>query len=174
MGHTLPRTAVIPFACPGRRRTLLSNGKLSACRGVYVAHCQRKLAPRAASSDVSAGIFPAGKKQAKVRIPAIHLSLTTDEILHNDIVESVDAYIAAGASALIIRDPSSGGGDLFKAAARLKEVVRGRMPILLEDRTDIVSATQVDGVVLTERGACPSWRWSTRRQRTCQCTPFPV
>lgn len=155
MGHTQPRTTATTFACPGRRGSFVRQVKYKKNSRLCAGPRPTRLALRAtASSDVSTGIFPAGKKQAKVRIPAIHISLTTDAVLESDISGSIDSYIRAGATAIIMRDPSSGGGDLFKAAARLKDIVRGRIPVLLEDRTDIVSATQVDGVLLTARGAC--------------------
>lgn len=161
MGHLLQRTPVTPFACSRGR------GVTHVCRGSYYARVSlpsvaqhRDFTCAAASSDVSAGIFPAGKKQAKVKIPALHLNLTTDAILSSDVADSVDCHLGAGTTAIVVRDPSAGGADLFNAAAKVKEIVRGRVPVLLEDRTDIVSAAQVDGVVLTERGV------SRRRQRT--------
>eukprot|EP00892_Ulva_mutabilis_P005497 jgi/Ulvmu1/3319/UM155_0002.1 len=152
MGSTRLQTNLSWLACSGRRSPVIRNGHFRNCG--LAAGLRHSITPlrATASSDVSAGIFPAGKKQAKVRIPAIHVNLTTDAILDSNAADSVESYVRGGASAIIVRDPSSGGGDLFKAAAKLKDIVRGRIPVLLEDRTDIVSATQVDGVVLTERG----------------------
>jgi Thiamine monophosphate synthase len=106
-----------------------------------------------ATSDVSAGIFPAGRKQAKVQLPAIFVCVSSQEALMPGLAEHVDACIQAGATALVVRDSATGGADLFKATAQLKDVVRGRVAVLLEDRTDIVAATQADGVVLTQQGA---------------------
>lgn len=153
MGHTLHRPPVTPFACSIRCVTKPARyGRYNCGPDICRLGQRRSLSCAAASSDVSPGIFPAGKKQAKVRIPALHLNLTTDAILSSDVADSVDSHISAGTTAVIVRDPSASGADLFKAAAKVKEIVRGRIPVLLEDRTDIVSATQVDGVVLTERG----------------------
>ena len=65
----------------------------------------------------------------------------------------MEKCISAGATALVVRDSSTGGADLFKATVQLKGAVRSRVAVLLEDRTDIVSATDADGVVLTSQGA---------------------
>lgn len=164
MGHLLQRTPVTPFACRrGRESKHTCHGSCHA--GILrLSQAQRRnLTCAAASSDVSAGIFPAGKKQAKVKIPALHLNLTTDTILSSDVASYVDSHLGAGTTAIVVRDPSAGGADLFKAAAKVKEIVRGRVPVLLEDRTDIVSATQVDGVVLTERGVSHRLHRSNRK-----------
>lgn len=155
----LQRAPVTPSACSSLRGIKLL--RYTGCRACLKCNSssQRRSRPcAAASSDVSAGIFPAGKKQAKVRIPALHVNLTTQYILSADVADSVDHCLSAGTTAIIVRDASASGADLFKAAAKVKEVVRGRVPVLLEDRTDIVAATQVDGVVLTERGMSPSAR----------------
>ena len=107
----------------------------------------------ATNSDVSKGIFPAGKKQAKVQLPALFVVVTSQEALLPDLPARVEKCISAGATALVVRDSSTGGADLFKATAQLKGAVRSRVAVLLEDRTDIVSATDADGVVLTSQGA---------------------
>jgi thiamine monophosphate synthase len=107
----------------------------------------------ATKSDVSTGIFPAGKKQAKVQLPALFVVVNSQEALLPDLPQLVEKCVSAGASALVVRDSSTGGADLFKATAQLKDVVRGRVAVLLEDRTDIVAATEIDGVVLTSQGA---------------------
>ena len=49
----------------------------------------------------------------------------------------------------------SGGAELYEAAVLLKEVLRGRGILLIEDRTDIVGAAEADGVVLSRQGECP-------------------
>lgn len=37
----------------------------------------------------------------------------------------------------------------------LKDVLRGRAILLIEDRTDIVGAAEADGVILSRQGECP-------------------
>lgn len=72
---------------------------------------------------------------------------------------AVDAATAAGATAVILveGDPSGGstGGAaaLYEAAVKLRELLRGRAALLLEDRTDIAMAAGAEGVVLTDAGA---------------------
>ena len=116
--------------------------------------CLRGLPVAATNSDVSMGIFPAGKKQAKVQLPALFVVVTSQEALLPDLPARVEKCISAGATAMVVRDSSTGGADLFKATAQLKDAVRNRVAVLLEDRTDIVSATDAAGVVLTSQGAC--------------------
>ena len=68
---------------------------------------------------------------------------------------------------------AAGGAELYDAACRLREALRGRAILLIEDRTDIVDAAEADGVVLSQRGvpehdvvflqcACP-WGHLNRR-----------
>ena len=49
---------------------------------------------------------------------------------------------------------AAGGAELYDAACQLREALRGRAILLIEDRTDIVDAAEADGVVLSQRGAC--------------------
>lgn len=46
----------------------------------------------------------------------------------------------------------SGGAQLYEAAIRLKEALRGRAALFVVDRTDIVDAAEADGVLLSPRG----------------------
>ena len=46
----------------------------------------------------------------------------------------------------------TGGAELYEAAVLLKEVLRGRGILLIEERTDIVGAAEADGVVLSRQG----------------------
>ena len=60
-------------------------------------------------------------------------------------------------------DPDGGGsgGQLYEAACRVREALRGRAALLVVDRTDIVDAAEADGVLLSPKGAAaPSF--STR------------
>ena len=52
-------------------------------------------------------------------------------------------------------DPNSGGsgGELYEAACRVREALRGRAALLIVDRTDIVDAAEADGVLLSPKGA---------------------
>jgi len=57
----------------------------------------------------------------------------------------------------------AGGAELYTAACQLREALRGRALLLVEDRTDIAEAAEADGVVLSQRGAC------ARRRRAPGC-----
>lgn len=155
MGTVVHAKAAIAGPCPRptarastRCRSLVSR------RGVRAIRQPRFHSPAvtATKSDVSTGIFPAGKQQAKVQLPAVFVVLTSQEALAPELSQLVEKCISAGATALIVRDSSTGGADLFNATAQVKEAVRGRVAILVEDRTDIVAASAADGVVLTSQG----------------------
>lgn len=159
-----PRTA-IAASCSRPAPVASRRCRVSVSRrGVHAIRQTRFRAPAvsATNSDVSAGIFPAGKKQAKVQLPAVFVVVTSAEALLPDLPQRVEKCISAGATALVVRDSSTGGADLFKATAQLKDVVRGRVAVLLEDRTDIVAATDADGVVLTSQGAFSFFRQNSQ------------
>jgi len=60
-----------------------------------------------------------------------------------------------GGYTLLLTFPAEflGGAELYEAACQLREVLRGRAMLLIEDRTDIVDAAEADGVVISQRGA---------------------
>lgn len=47
---------------------------------------------------------------------------------------------------------NTGGAQLYEAAVVMKDVLRGRAALLIQDRTDIVAAAEADGVVLSSQG----------------------
>jgi hypothetical protein len=67
--------------------------------------------------------------------------------------------VSAGATAVILCegvgvDGLRGGGAnaLYGAACLLREMLRGRAALLLVDRTDVATAAEADGVLLTDQG----------------------
>lgn len=48
-----------------------------------------------------------------------------------------------------------GGAQLYEAAIKLREALRGRAALLVVDRTDIVDAAEADGVLLSPQGMSP-------------------
>lgn len=45
-----------------------------------------------------------------------------------------------------------GGAELYEAAVLLREILRGRAALFIQDRTDIAGAAEADGVILSSRG----------------------
>ena len=123
----------------------------------------RSIAYVAAASDAAPGIFPAGKRQAKVEIPAVWVTVSVADAAAEDFASDLDEAIQAGATAVLLSDTQSGGADLFNAAAQVKETVRGRAVVLVQDRADIATACQLDGVMLTPEGPCPTPALATAR-----------
>eukprot|EP00899_Mesostigma_viride_P020119 jgi/Mesvir1/28108/Mv04692-RA.1 len=95
--------------------------------------------------------FPAGKRKARVDLPAILLQVTCDDVLSSEGSSIVEAALEGGATAFLLAD-DRGGGKLYDAACTLKTLLRGRAVFLVEDRADIVAAAAADGVLLTNQG----------------------
>ncbi|CAI5481527.1 unnamed protein product [Closterium sp. Yama58-4] len=110
------------------------------------------------AGSVAVGSFRAGQKRAEVRLPALLLTLTSAEVLRGGAqgsAEAVDAAVAGGATMVVVGEEGAGGAgmELFEAACAVKEVVRGRVPLLVAERADIAAAAGADGVLLSDNGA---------------------
>jgi thiamine monophosphate synthase len=90
-----------------------------------------------------------------VKLPALMLQVDADSVLKDpSVLPDIGEAVAAGATAIILSEGvSSGASVLYDAACALKEALRGRAALLLVDRTDIASAAEADGVLLTDQGA---------------------
>ncbi|KAI3436182.1 hypothetical protein D9Q98_002237 [Chlorella vulgaris] len=110
------------------------------------------------SASGSVGLFPAGKRQARVQLPALMLAVNAADVLDPDqlagTLDDVGAAVAAGATAVVLSQggDGGGGGELYEASVRLKDLLRGRAALLIADRTDIVDASGADGALLTRAG----------------------
>ena len=95
-----------------RSPTSLTSLSTGGRRGTARCNAQRN-----DSAQVSPGIFPAGRKQASVSIPALFIECTADEVLDDaETAGTLDEAIQAGATAVVL------GGEHADAAA----AVRGR------------------------------------------------
>ncbi|EIE21598.1 hypothetical protein COCSUDRAFT_30102 [Coccomyxa subellipsoidea C-169] len=133
---------------PQQRPALCSRG----CRKRWQAS---RIAGVAVAASSRVTVFPAGKKQAKVALPACILVLTAADVVERrqELTQSIGDAIAAGATGVLLEDDDgTGGAQLYEAAIVLKDVLRGRAVLLIQDRTDIVAAAEADGVVLSSRG----------------------
>ena len=106
-----------------------------------------------AESTARVGLFPAGKQQARIQLPAVIISVESCDVATDALLIELESAIQEGATGFLLRDSQSGGADLFEAALRLKTQARGRCIVLIEDRADIAAAAQADGVLLTSKGA---------------------
>lgn len=101
----------------------------------------------------SVGLFPAGKRQARVQLPALMLEVDAADVLQRaGAIDDISAAVAGGATAVVLRQGSEGSGELYEAAVRLKELLRGRAALLVSDRTDIVDVVGADGALLSPDG----------------------
>ncbi|KAI8475898.1 MAG: hypothetical protein J3K34DRAFT_517060 [Monoraphidium minutum] len=102
------------------------------------------------------GIFPAGGRQARVDLPALMVEVDAAAFASDSVAAAaaVNAAVTAGATAVILGGGGGGGGAaaLYEAAVQLKDLLRGRAALLLLDRTDIASAVDAEGVVLSAAG----------------------
>lgn len=99
------------------------------------------------------GLFPSGQSQATVTLPALMLQVDADAVLADPGIETaVREAVSAGATAVLLSEGASGASALYDAACTLREALRGRAALLLIDRTDIATAAEADGVLLTDLG----------------------
>ena len=155
-------------ACPapilafrvGAQRVDSSSPRL-ARRGTALVTTARQSSQEAGSgASGGVGLFPAGKRQARVQLPALMLAVTAADVLDpaqaGGALEALSAAVAGGATAVVLAQGADGGGsggaELYEAAVRLKELLRGRAVLLIADRTDIVDAAGADGALLTGAG----------------------
>ncbi|KAG1680578.1 hypothetical protein FOA52_015025 [Chlamydomonas sp. UWO 241] len=69
-----------------------------------------------------------------------------------DLVATVSDAVGAGATAVILSEGAGGATSLYEAAVALRGALRGRASLLLVDRTDVATAAEADGVLLTDQG----------------------
>lgn len=67
----------------------------------------------------------------------------------------IDSAVAGGVTMVVLEASEAGqesAGQLFESACCLKEVLRGRAPLLIWERADIAAAAGAEGVLLSDRG----------------------
>ena len=108
----------------------------------------------ASSVGATTSVFPAGRKQARVKLPACIWKCTAQQVIdQRDFEHDLSAAIAGGVTGVLLSDAS--GNDaaaLYEAAIKLKGQLRGRAMLLIADRTDIVDAAEADGVIVSQKG----------------------
>lgn len=106
------------------------------------------------STASSTSVFPAGRKQARIKLPACILKCTAQQVLQQeDFDHALSTAISAGITGILLSDAT--GNDaaaLYEAASKLKERLRGRAMLLIADRTDIADAAEADGVIVSSKG----------------------
>lgn len=105
------------------------------------------------------GIFPGGQKQARVDLPALMVQVDASSFSADpqQLLNDVNAAVTAGATAVVLgASGGAGAASLYDAAVQLKELLRGRAALLLLDRTDIATAVEAEGVVLSPAGGASS------------------
>jgi len=113
-------------------------------------------ATQPSSAAAGVGIFPAGQKQARVDLPAlmVEVDAAAFSAAPQSLLNDVNAAVTAGATAVVLGAGAAGAAGLYEAAVQLKALLRGRAALLLLDRTDIATAVEAEGVVLSAAGAC--------------------
>lgn len=96
-------------------------------------------------------LLPAGKRQARVTIPALFLTASAEEIAGSKAaLEELGAAVSGGATAVVLYEGAEGGASqLYEAALQVRELLRGRAALLIADRTDIAPAAEADGALLS-------------------------
>ena len=164
------RTAIAPSAAFGgaiggagtinttTTTTTTTKKQASYCRRTTIA--LPPAAAAAASSSSSSysdsennnrSLFPAGKKQARVQLPALFLSVQSSDVATS--LEAINGAVTGGATAImLVESPGAGAAQLYEATIAVKDILRGRAALLIADRVDIANAAGADGVVLSSSG----------------------
>lgn len=156
--HCFFSSNVAHFLCSSRKINIIKQGNVPP----HHVHHHR---PRPSSISASLpqdrderprpGLFPAGKRQTRVDIPALFITLSADNVTATTL-DGLSSAIVGGATAVVLREspPPSGGGaaQLYSAAVAVKEILRDRAMLLIADRTDIADAIGAQGVMLSPAG----------------------
>lgn len=88
------------------------------------------------------------------RLPLPGLALVTDRARcrNRPLEEIVSQAVDGGVNLVQLREKDLAGGELYELALRLREVVRGRALLIVNERVDVALACGADGVHLPERG----------------------
>lgn len=98
-------------------------------------------------------MLPAGQKQARVALPGVWAVVSAADASTDATLQQLDAAIQNGLTGVVLSEPQDGdAAKLYDAALALKEGIRGRVPLLVLDRTDVAAAAEADGVVLSDKG----------------------
>ena len=154
--------------CRPARRLLTSHNIPFGCENLHSGARRRqhkKQSPYATAGSVTqtASVFPAGRTQARVKLPACILKIAATEVLQEQGLQDILSSATAGSITGVLLTDTSGsdGAALYEAACKLKEQLRGRAVLLIADRTDIVDAAEADGVILSSKGAAKHNRNNT-------------
>ena len=154
-----------PLPCRGLLRDLRALTASSSAASHWTRLAQGSLHARrnscfisASSVTQTASVFPAGRKQVRVKLPACILKVAAADVLQQEQFADVLSSVTAGGITGVLLTDASGtdGAALYEAACKLKEQLRARAVLLISDRTDIVDAAEADGVVLSSKGN--GWR----------------
>lgn len=155
-----PSLGSAPLSCrPLGARTAAAPHRTRPQHAAIVAAAgQQQEAGGGSGGSAAVGLFPAGKRQARVQLPALMLLVTAAELMDPStgpaLAEELSAAVASGVTAVVLQQQSGAdaGGELYEAAVKLKNVLRGRAQLLIADRIDIVDASGADGALLTTAG----------------------
>ena len=144
----LLRNHITPFVAPESARSVQPQRQRS----------KQPAYATAGSVTQTPSVFPAGRTQARVKLPACILKVAATEVLQEQqFTEVLSSATAGGITGVLLADTAGNdGAALYEAACKLKEQLRGRAVLLIADRTDIVDAAEADGVILSSKGASTS------------------
>ena len=105
-------------------------------------------------------LFASGSKRSEIRIPGFVAYVDVREASTERGTRAIDNALHAGATMIVLQERGMNGGvgesasgrALYESATALKDLVRGRAKVLIQDRTDIAVQAELDGVVLTDDG----------------------
>lgn len=137
----------VPPTFPG---FLLFNQLAKSCHNDKRRRIQR-YAVSSEDDERRGSLLPAGKRQARVQIPALFFVVSVDDITDN--MSNIAEILAGGVTGIVLTVGNDGNAvKLYETALNLKDALRNRAVLLIEDRTDVADAIGADGTILSENG----------------------
>ncbi|GLI66055.1 hypothetical protein VaNZ11_009770 [Volvox africanus] len=134
----------------GRRHGRSSLPELRSVCSPFICRAQ----PVSSTTTASGlGLFPSGMQQARVQLPAVALQVEASKVLSDaNVADIISQALQGGCNMVVLWDSNSNAAAMYDAALRIQELLRGRAPLLLVDRTDVALAVGAQGVLLTNQG----------------------
>lgn len=99
-------------------------------------------------------LFPGGYKRPEIKVPNLVLQLSSREVLDgkSSVLDVVNRAVAERVGIVVLTVGGESGGKLYEAGCLLKSIIKDRAYLLIDERVDIATAVNADGVVLSDEG----------------------
>ncbi|XAR57555.1 Ubiquitinyl hydrolase 1 [Bertholletia excelsa] len=79
-------------------------------------------------------LFPGGNRRPKIKVPNLMLQLSCEEVLEDgSVLDVVDDAVSWCVGIVVLTDGVGGGGKLYKAACKVKSIIRERAYLVIAE-----------------------------------------